>query len=289
MHVASNQRGRPKRPRRGPVTGAFMVLLAGLAGFAQAVDFNEKLKAPMVMGAPQLKTMAEGYSANFARLAAASPTEMVNNKGLFLERFELKWLVTRAVDDRLPLEGLSAIGFVKRENGSVEIDLNAFPQWASFSDALVAMMPTMDYDLTGALLINRGFRESDIAAVRNYLATHDLKLAIAAKTLPIAISFSRLIKKHDGLKLAVSRDLVYSFIYQREKAEAMTQREWAEGLLQVLDAQRVRVLHSYFDEMTRFSIWVPSDTEAGVAGVLALVRLPDYEQRAIAEAKGVTP
>ena len=289
MHVASNQRGRPKRPRRGPVTGAFMVLLAGLAGFAQAVDFNEKLKAPMVMGAPQLKTMAEGYSANFARLAAASPTEMVNNKGLFLERFELKWLVTRAVDDRLPLEGLSAIGFVKRENGSVEIDLNAFPQWASFSDVLVAMMPTMDYDLTGALLINRGFRESDIAAVRNYLATHDLKLAIAAKTLPIAISFSRLIKKHDGLKLAVSRDLVYSFIYQREKAEAMTQREWAEGLLQVLDAQRVRVLHSYFDEMTRFSIWVPSDTEAGVAGVLALVRLPDYEQRAIAEAKGVTP
>ena len=289
MHVASNQRGRPKRPRRGPATVAFVVLLAGLAGFTQAVDFNEKLKAPIVMGAPQLKTMAENYSATVTRLAAASPTEMVSNKALFLERFELKWLLTRAVDDRLPLEGLSAIGFVKRENGSIEIDLNAFPQWASFTDALVAMMPTMNFDLTGPLLINRGFRESDIAAIKNYLATHDLSAASAAKTLPIAISFSRLVKKYDGLKLAVSRDLVYSFIYQREKAEAMTQREWAEGLLQVLDAQRVRVLHSFFEEMTRFSVWAPSDTEAGIAGVLALMRLPDYEKRAIAEAQGVTP
>jgi hypothetical protein len=266
-----------------------VVLLAGLAGFAQAVDFNEKLKAPMVMHAPALKTMAESYSATFARLAAASPTEMVTNQGLFLERFELKWLLTRAVDDRLPLEGFSAIGFVKRENGSIEIDLNAFPQWASFPDTLVAMMPTMNYDVAGPLLINRGFRESDIAAIKNYLATHDLSAAMAAKTLPIAVSFSRLVKKYDGLKLAVSRDLVYSFIYQREKAEALTQREWAEGLLLVLDAQRVRVLHSFFDEMTRFSVWAPSDTEAGIAGVLSLMRLPDYEQRAIAEAKGVTP
>jgi hypothetical protein len=286
MHVASNQ---PGRPRRGPVSVALMVLLASLAGVTQAVDFNEKLKAPMAMGAPALKSMAESYSATFARLSAASPTEMVTNKGLFLERFELKWLLTRAVDDRLPLEDLSAIGFVKRENGSIEIDLNAFPQWASFTDALVAMMPTMNYDLAGPQLINRGFRESDIAAIKNYLATHDLQTAMAAKTLPIAISFSRLVKKNDSLKLAVGRDLVYSFIYQREKAEALTQREWADGLLQVLDAQRVRVLQSFFGEMTRFSIWAPSDTEAGIAGVLALMRLPDYEQRAIAEVKGVTP
>jgi hypothetical protein len=288
MHVASNQRGRPKRPRHGPVAGAFVVLLAGLAGFAQAVDFNEQLRAPQVKGAPELKTRADSLSATFARLAA-SPGEMVTNKGLFLERFELKWLVTRAVDDRLPLDDLSAVGFVKREDGSIEIDLNAFPQWASFTDTLVAMMPTMNFDIAGPLLINRGFRESDITAIKNYLATHDLQVAIASKRLPVAIGFSRLVKKYDRLKLAVSRDLVYSFIYQSEKTDALTQREWAEGLLQVLDAQRTRVLHSFFDEMTRVSIWVPSDTEAGVAGVLALMRLPDYEQRAIAEAKGVTP
>jgi hypothetical protein len=289
MHVASNQRGRQKRPRRGWVMVSFVVVLAGMAGFAQAVDFNEQLKAPQAKAAPELKTRAESYSATVARLAAASPGEMVTNKGLFLERFELKWLFTRAVDDRLPLDDLSAVGFVKREDGSIEIDLNAFPQWASFTDALVAMMPTMNFDVAGPLLINRGFRESDIAAIKNYLATHDLQVAMAAKRLPVAVGFSRLVKKYDRLKLAVGRDLVYSFIYQREKTEALTQREWAEGLLQVLDAQRTRVLHSFFDEMTRVSIWVPSDTEAGVAGVLALMRLPDYEQRAIAEAKGVAP
>jgi hypothetical protein len=69
----------------------------------------------------------------------------------------------------------------------------------------------------------------------------------------------------------------------------MAQRDWAEGLLRTLDAQRIRVLHSFFDEMTRTSSWAPNDAEAGIAGVLALMRLPDYEQRAIADAKGVTP
>jgi hypothetical protein len=266
-----------------------LALLAGLAGAAQAVEFDEKLKVPMVKGAPELKAMAESYSATFARLAAASPTETMTNKALFLEHFDLEWQLTRALDEGRPLDDLSAIGLVKREDGSIEIHLNAFPQWASFTDALVAMMPTMNYDIAGPLLINRGFRESDIAAIKNYVATHDLKAATAAKTLPIAISFSRLIKKYDRQKLAVGRNLVYSFIYQREKAEALAQREWAEGLLQGLDAQRVRVLHSYFDEMTSVSVWGPSDTEAGIAGVLALMRLPDYEQRAIAEAKGVAP
>jgi hypothetical protein len=289
MHVASNQCGLPKRRRLGPVTAALMALLANLAGAAQAVDFDEKLKAPQVKGAPEIKAMAESYSATLARLATASPTEMVTNTGLFLQRFELKWLFARAVDDRLPLDDLSAIGLVKREDGGIEIDLNAFPQWSSFTDTLVAMMPTMNYDLAGPLLINRGFRESDIAAIKTYLATHDPRAAAAAKTLPIAISFSRVIKKYDRLKLAVSKDLVYSFIYQREKAEALAQREWAAGLLRGLDPQRVRVLHSFFDEMTRVSVWGPSDTEAGIEGVLALMRLPDYEQRAIAEAKGVAP
>jgi hypothetical protein len=164
-----------------------------------------------------------------------------------------------------------------------------YPQWASFTDALVAMMPTMNFEVAGPLLINRGFRETDVAALRDYVATNDLKKVAAAKTLPIAISFSRLVKKYDATKRPVSKDLVFSFIYQREKNEAESKRAWAEGLLRVLDAQRVRVLHSYFDEMTRSVVWGPSNTEAGVADLLALMRLPDYEKRAIAAAKGVEP
>jgi hypothetical protein len=266
-----------------------VALLAGLAGGAQAVDFDVTLKAPMAKGGSELKTSAENYSATYARLAKTSPTEMVTNQALFLEHFDMEWQLQRAIDDRLPMEDLSAIGLVKRENGGIEIDLKEFPQWASFTDKLMAMMPTMNFDLAGPLLINRGFRDSDIAAVRNYLATHDLRQATAAKTLPISISFSRLVKKYDQQKLPVSKGLVYSYLYQREKADALARREWADGLLKVLDAQRVRVLHSYLDEMPGVSVWGPSDTVAGVAGVLAALRLPDYEERLTAEAKGVAP
>lgn len=271
-------------------TAALVALLAGFASLAQAAEFDEKQKAPLRKSAPALKSSAESYSAKFARLpAAASPAELVTNKDLFLEHFDLEWQFARAVDDHLPLGDLSAIGLVRRENGGIEIDLNAFPQWASFTDTLVAMMPTMNFDLAGPMLVNRGFREEDVAALKGYLSTHDLKAATSPKTLPIAISFSRLVKKYDASKRPVSKDLVYSFIYQREKTEAEAKRAWAEGLLQVLDAQRVRVLHSYFEEMTRSTVWGPSDTEAGVAGLLAVMRLADYEQRATAEARGVAP
>jgi hypothetical protein len=218
-----------------------------------------------------------------------SRTDTVTNKALFLEHFDLEWQLNRAVDDRLPLDDLSAIGLVKREDGSIQVDLKSFPQWASFTDTLVALMPTMNFDVVGPLLVNRGFRETDLSALRNYLATHDVKAATAAKTLPLAIGFSRLVKKYDKLKLPVGKDLVYSFLYQREKAEALAKRDWAEGLLRVLDAQRVRVLQSYFGEMSSVTVWAPSDTVAGVADLLAVMRLPDYEQRATAEARGVTP
>jgi hypothetical protein len=272
------------------LTAALVALLAGSACLAQAAGFDEKLKAPQMKSAPALKSSAEGYSARFARLsAAASPVELVTDNALFLEQFDLEWQLTRAVDDRVPLEDMSAIGLVKRDNGSIEIDLNAFPQWASFTDALVAMMPTMNFEVAGPLLINRGFRESDVAAVRAYLATHDVKAATASNTLPLAIGFSKLVKKYDKAKRPVDKDFVYSFIYQRNRAEAQAERAWAEGLLRVLDAQRARVLHSYIDEMKRSAIWGPSDTEGGVAGLLTLMRLPDYEQRAIAEASGVAP
>jgi hypothetical protein len=124
---------------------------------AKAADFDVNVKAPMVKAAPELKSLAETYSADFTRLAAASPVETVTNKALFLKQFELKWLLTRAVDERLPVDDLAAVGLVKREDGGVEVNLNAFPQWNSFTDALVALMPTMNFDVTGPLLINRGF------------------------------------------------------------------------------------------------------------------------------------
>jgi hypothetical protein len=286
MHVPSYQVDRRRRPARGAVAAALLLWFASIAGVAQAVEFDEKLKAPMIRGGAELKSMAESYSAGFARLSTASPAEMVTNKALFLEHFDLEWQIKRALEDKRPMEDLSAVGLVKDESGAFRIDFNAFPQWQPFPETLASMMPVLSLDTAGLLLINRGFRESDVEAIRNYVETHDLNTATSARALPIAISFSKLVKKYDKLKLPINRELVFSYLYQRNKADAEVRREWSEGLIQVLDDQRVRVLHSYFAEMKSTGVWSASDTEAGVAGLLALMRLPDFEQRALAESRG---
>lgn len=275
-------------PRRGRVAAVLLLWLASMAGAAQAVEFDEKLKAPMAVGGTQLKSTAQSYSANFARSRELPAAEAVRNKALCLEHFDLVWQINRALDDGRPLEDLSALGLVKHEGG-LRIDYNAFPQWQPFPETLSTLLPTLTMDSAGPQLINRGFRESDVAELRGYLETHDLKAATSARTLPIAISFSKVVKKYDKLKRPVGKDVVLSFLYQRGRVEAEARRAWSEGLIRTLDDQRVRILQSYFAEMQGIGYWLPSDADAGVASLLAVMRQPDFEQRATAEARGVTP
>lgn len=281
MHV-------PSYPRVLAWLPMMMLMLASFTGSAHAVEFDEKIRAPMARGGAELKTQAEGYSASFARLRDASPAEMVTNPAFTQERFELEWQLTRALEDKRPLEDLSALGLMKDGSG-FRIDYNAFPQWQPFPEKLASLMPTMSIDTAGPLLVARGFRDSDVVALRNYLETHDLKSETSARTLPMAISFSKVVKKYDRIKRPVGKDLAFSFLYQRDKTGVEARRAWSEGLIRTLDEQRVRVLESYLSELQGIGYWAPSDTEAGVANLLAVMRLPDYEQRASAEAAGVTP
>jgi hypothetical protein len=279
MHVPSYRRLAP----------ALFLALAAFAGGAQAVDFDEKLKAPQVKGASEIKSMAENYSAAFSLLEAASPAESVTNRSLYLDYFEVKWQINRALDEKRPLQDLSAVGLVKQDDGSLSIDLGANPQWDPLPQKLSTLLPAMSLQNLGPLLINRGFRERDLAALKSYLATNDLNASMKAKTLPMAISFSRVVKKFDRLKLPVNHGLVFSYLYQRSKAEAQEEQRWAEGLLNTLDAQPARILQSYLSEMKGKANWAASDVDSGVAGLLSAMRLPDFERRATDEARGVAP
>ena len=281
MHVSSY-------PRASAWLPALTLMFASFAGGAQAVEFDERVKAPMVKGGAELKAQAESYSARYTGLGTASPLEIVANKSLLLEQYDLEWHLKRALEDNRPLEDLSAIGLVKDGNG-IRIDFNAFPQWHPFHEKLAALIPTMDIDAVGSQLVARGFRESDVAAVRSYLKSHDLKTEIAQRTLPLAVSFSKIVKKYDKIKRPVGRDVVFAFLYQRDKLVAETRRAWAEGLIRTLDDQRARVLQSFFSEIQSTGYWTPDNVEAGVASLLDLMRRPDYEQRASDDARGVTP
>ena len=279
MHVSSYPRVLAWLP-------AMALVLASFAGSARAVEFDEKVKAPMAKGGAELKAQAESYSASFARLREASPVEMVSDKALALAHFELTWQLERALEEKRPLEDLSAVGLVKYESG-FSIDYRLFPQWNPFPEVLTDLVPTMRMDVVGPQLIARGFRESDIAALQSYVEAHNLKLETSAKTLPLAIGFSKIVKKYDKVKRPAGKDLVFSYLYQRGKVETEVRRAWSEGLVRALDDQRMRILHSYFSEMQSIGYFLPEDADAGVAGLLAVMRLPDYEQRATAEATGV--
>ncbi|HEU5137131.1 MAG TPA: hypothetical protein VFU13_18430, partial [Steroidobacteraceae bacterium] len=119
MHV-------PSYPR---VVALLLVLasFAGLAGRAQAVEFDEKLRAPMVGAPAVLHTQAQSYIAKFNALKDASPREVITSRALNTERFDLTWQIQQAIDAKRPLGDLSAIGLEKREDGSYRVDYNANP------------------------------------------------------------------------------------------------------------------------------------------------------------------
>lgn len=288
MHVPNSQR-RSRHRWRPPLTAALMLALAALTGSAQAVEFDASLRAPMMKSQGELKSQAQDYSAEFAAIGEAAPGQLVTNTSLWREQFDIAWKVQRAIDERRPLDELAAVGIISDANGHVRIDFNKYPQWFPFYERLSVLFAEPNMEGIGKELMQRGFRDSDVATLTKYVATHDLKRMSAERTLPVALSFNKLVQKFDRTKRSVDPGLLLSFVYQRAKVQSEATREWAAGLIQALDAQRARILFDYVSEPESFGVWTPTNQSIALAGVLEAMRLPDFAQKAIAEAKGVQP
>jgi hypothetical protein len=285
MYVESNRHGR----QRLQVVASLMFVFASLAGSARAVEFDEKLKAPMAKDVGTLKAQSESFGARFAQLHLAAPQEMVTNTSVAREQFDLRWQAQQSVDRRQSMEELAALGFKGLGDGGYTIDVNAFPQWNLPHEEAAAIFPTLDWNEAAPGFMRRGFREQDVATVKDYVATHDVLAAARQQSVAVSIAFSKVIKKIDRLKQPVPDSLVLSYVYQRQRAESESQRAWLAALLQKLDAQRVRIMMSTLDEMLPTTTWLPEDPAAVIADALATVRLPNFEEMAVAEAKGVAP
>jgi hypothetical protein len=277
------------RRRRLHVAAGFVLTLASLSGIAGAVEFDERIKAPLMKDAGALRTQAQSYSARFAALGDAGPQQLITNRVLAGERFDLSWQIQQSIDVRRPLGDLSALGFVDRGDGTFFIDLRAHPQWNQMDKTFVALLPITHWDAFSKQLVARGVPAADTAKLRDYVATHDIRAAINSRTLPVSLSFGRLVKKLDKMKRPVPEATVLSYVYQRAKAESEASREWMAGLLASVDAQSARILISALAEGELTSIWAPDDQAAGIADILAKTRQPDFEARAIAAAKGEAP
>jgi hypothetical protein len=276
-------------PLSGRVSRCLLaLLLAGFVATTQAVEFDEKLKAPAVTEPAAFRTQAQAFKSRVAALRASGPRELLSNRTLFREQFDLTWQLQRALDGGRPVGDLAELGFVPRDDGSYAIDYNTHPEWQRFDELFVAMLPSAHWDALAGELRARGFRDADLDVVREYLRTHDARRTSLRQSLPLAIGFSKLVKKFDRIKRRVPDELALSYLYQRARIDAEAKREWADGLLAALDAQRSRILMSYFEEMTSTGVITPDNQQAGVAGLLNLMRLPDFDQLATAEAQGAT-
>ena len=285
MHVPSNCHGR-QHHRWRPALAMLMLALAA-AGSAHAADFDEKLKAPTMKDPAELRSQAQEYSARFARVRAATPEQLVKDPALARDHFDLTWKIKRAVDEGRPLPDLAAVGIVPGAEGSVLIDSKAFPQWLPINERFASLLPGREFAVFNPELTRRGFRDTDLARLTEYLSTHDVERAGAQRALPAALAFSKVVAKYDKLKRPVDYGLAMSFFYQQARLKAEATREWTLGLLDALDAQRGRILIEFVSEFETTTSWTPSDPSVAVVDLLAMMRHPDFQQRATAEAQGV--
>jgi hypothetical protein len=269
-----------------PFAAAVVVMFASVIGVAQAVEFDEKVKAPIARGSEQLRSTARAASQEFAAVAIESQESVIRDSRATRKRFDARWTVVRAVEAGTPLDDLGEYGLQRSEDGSVHIDLKKYPQWDSVESRLVGILAHVQMDPFGLDLVNRGMQETDVAKMAKYVAANDAAAQARTAALPVTLGFAKVVRKYDQIKRAIPTELVFDYFYQREATTTESDRRWLAGLLDALEPKGRRVLLSYFNEMGATAVWGPSDSDAGIQATLANFRQPDFEQRARAEVTG---
>jgi hypothetical protein len=272
------------RPMLAAAMAASFVVLAGLA---HAVEFDQKLKAPAMRDAAELRSHAQSISGRLLQYQSADPQELINDAALVRDQYDLGWKLQRAIDEHRPLNDAGDVGLVVQPDGSVEIDINAHPQWLRYDQRLTTLLPGWDMQIVGPELIARGFRSSDVDILSNYVKTHDVRTMAAQRILPIGLGFNKLVLRNDRLRRPIDDGMVLSYVYQQGRETAEASRQWTAGLFAALDAQRRRILLNYISELKTTGTWTATDPSA-VADTLATVRRADFAAGAASQAQGVT-
>lgn len=289
MQVTRNCQGwgRLKRP---PLAAVLMLALAGVGGIASAVEFDEKIKAPMMKNAVELKTQAQSFATKYREIRAATPALLITDAALARQQVDLRWQLEQAINNGRPVGELAAIGLVSHADGSYSIDPSEHPEWRDLPETMKSTLSSDLVDGVSEALVQRGFRLEDVSTLKAYVAAHDAKAEASAATLPATLGFSRVVRKFDKAGRPVPDALVISHWYQNTRTMVESNRIWAEGLLKALDAQRRRVLLSYFTQEVKGSeFFIPESVSVAIGQTLAAVRLPDFEKRVTAESRGDAP
>jgi hypothetical protein len=265
-----------------------VALLGSLAGGAQAVEFDEQLKAPMARNGADLKPRLDSHVQLMNRLNTKSPIDQVRDKASFRERVDVYWVLGRLVDERVPLPELTKLGFEARSDGSYHIDTHKHPEWRPLDQNLTMLGTVAAVDAVAYALTARGMRDDDLAAMRTYIAANNLEHQRAERKLSIVLSAARVAKKYQKIKQPFDDRAMLAYFYQKQLGAAEVEQKWSEGLMNSVSSQAQRILASFFAEDSGSWFIAPTATADALEYERQLLLKPDIEElarKAFAEGK----
>jgi hypothetical protein len=167
-----------------------------------------------------------------------------------LKTFELLEWHQRAMEEGFNVERFNKFGIVVDKEWSYNVDYDLNPHLAEM-DAVQSFLRT-SRQMKKNFLLCRGFRETDIDIIQNYVAQNDTETMAEAQMIDY---YEAILPE---LKASFSYEKVYSeerlkqqlnaFIYGRKYIEYKLHRNWLIGLMSILDNQRQRILKQFLTE-----------------------------------------
>jgi hypothetical protein len=257
-------------------------LLATLLGTAHAAPFDARIKSPPAAAPEEAQARLKAHFDTFERKRQEdTPAAFVRDSAAHKQWSDLYYSITLAMDEGKPLDNLAEFGLVRKDDGTYTVDLKKFPQWMLLDSRLFIFTDPDVFEGCVPILKARGFRDSDISAVRKYLATHDPRQLMLPGSKTLADTFAARVRQRDKAGLSTDMQEARAYFYQKRRIQDEGQRQWALGLIDTLDKQRQRILSSFFDEFgaSQQTYGLPSEPfDAVLEAQVATLRSGEYQK-----------
>jgi hypothetical protein len=234
--------------KRALVSLQLSVLLFAFS-ISDAADTVQRLKAPAAAERQAVKADLKAYFATYEQKGTESATALIRDEAARQAWADLESRIVRAIHEGSSLGDLSEFGPEAKPDGSFAVDLKRYPQWQPLDASLPVLSTPEAISLYEERLKARGFRQSDMDALRLYVAEHDLAVATQAAATSIAQKYAKHFAVENAAGRPLSVDEVIDYHYELRRTWRETEREWSLDLLDVLDKQRERILASFFQEV----------------------------------------
>jgi hypothetical protein len=225
-----------------------LVVMLGMS--VRAAPYDETLRVPRVESSRELQApLKEHFETYQRKQQEADPAAFIRDRVAHKQWSDLHFSITLAMDEKLPLEDLADFGLIAQPDRTYTVDLKRFPQWETLekrlrvlnnADVLQSFIPELE---------SRGFRDIDVDKLCEYVATHDPGVLRYTEGLELVDTFAQRLQRKRQAGQPPSHQELLVYHYQKASISSEAERQWAVGLLDVLDEQRQRILATYVTQL----------------------------------------